>query len=162
MWHYWEQLMEHMGTWETYWEHCWEPVRKMVIGLPFQRWWLTGIAPSATTKRSWVQTQWCAGETPANSLPKSLTRLCQQLVRLGLLVCLARNKKEKKKSLIRAWGTSLLIYILSLDTTQPPPLSHIRGGLESKLPWGSTKAINCPWQVYLSYFLSCGGGKNII
>jgi len=50
-------------------------------------------------KRCWVQTQWCAGETRANSLPKSLTCLCQQLV-LGwvLLACSARNKKEKRKS----------------------------------------------------------------
>jgi hypothetical protein len=47
-------------------------------------WWVIGIAHSGTSKRSKVQTQWCAGEeTPAGLLKMSLTWECQQqLVRV--------------------------------------------------------------------------------
>ncbi len=49
--------------------------------------WYSPFWDLETTKRSWVQTQRCAGETPAGPLPMSLTWGCQQLVSLGLLLC---------------------------------------------------------------------------
>jgi hypothetical protein len=47
--------------------------------------WYRVLGPR-TTKRSCVQTQWCAGETPATeTLAMSLTWGCRWLVRLGVL-----------------------------------------------------------------------------
>jgi hypothetical protein len=50
----------------------------------------SGIAHSGMLgpqKRSWVQTQWSAGETPAGPLPMSSTWGSQLLVRSGLPLC---------------------------------------------------------------------------
>lgn len=54
-------------------------------------------------KRSWVQTQWCVGETLIEFLPLSLICECQQLVNSNLLLCFKRKKEmvpsQKKKKL---------------------------------------------------------------
>jgi hypothetical protein len=48
-------------------------------------WYVHSGTLGPQSKKSWVQTRWCAGETPAGPLSMSLTSGCRWFVRLCLL-----------------------------------------------------------------------------
>ncbi len=54
-----------------------------------QGWWFSGLGPQDLQNRFWVQTQGCAGESPASPLPLSLTWGYQRLV--SQVCCCAPN-----------------------------------------------------------------------
>jgi hypothetical protein len=58
------------------------------------------IVRPATSKRSWIQTQWCAGETPAGPLPMSLTWGVPRASQVRSAVILQKGKKRNAERCI--------------------------------------------------------------
>jgi len=58
------------------------------------------VGHPATSKRSWIQTQWCAGETHAGPLPMSLTWGVPRACQVRSAVILQKNKKRNAEKCI--------------------------------------------------------------
>jgi hypothetical protein len=62
--------------------------------------WYGPLWDPATSKRSWIQTQWCAGETPAGPLPMSLTWGVPRASQVRSAVILQKGKKRNAERCI--------------------------------------------------------------
>jgi len=99
----------HLHEWVMPWfpwlvRWFWPPLKVLDLNTPgvMMAQWYSPFWDAGTSKRSWVETQWSARETPSGPLPTSLTWGSQLLVRSA--VAFQKRKKCGYKQLYAPWG----------------------------------------------------------